>query len=129
MLAIDTNVIVRFLTGDDPIQARKARTLVDTSDVWVSMTVLLETDWVLRSAYGFSTERVAVALSDFAGLPRVRLADAPLAAQALQWAQQGMDFADALHIAGANACEAFVTFDTACVKVARANRGVTVRKL
>ena len=54
MLAIDTNVIVRYLTGDHPQQARKARTLIESEHVFVCTTVLLETEWVLRSVYGLT---------------------------------------------------------------------------
>jgi predicted nucleic acid-binding protein len=52
MLAIDTNLIVRYLTGDHPEQSPKARALIDSEDVFVCTTVLLETEWVLRSVYG-----------------------------------------------------------------------------
>lgn len=71
MLAIDTNLIVRYLVGDDPGQAARARRLIDNNDVFVGITVLLETEWVLRSVYEFSAAQCAKALSDFAGLPRV----------------------------------------------------------
>src|SRR5271165_3450212 len=54
MLAIDTNLVVRYLVGDDPGQAARARSLIDNNDVFVCTTVLLETEWVLRSVYGFS---------------------------------------------------------------------------
>src|ERR1041385_573755 len=53
MLAIDTNVVVRYLTSDHPKQAARAEALVERQDVFVATTVLLETEWVLRSAYGF----------------------------------------------------------------------------
>ena len=54
MRAIDTNVVVRYLTGDDPVQAPKARAAVDAGPVFASTTVLLESEWVLRSVYGFA---------------------------------------------------------------------------
>jgi predicted nucleic-acid-binding protein len=120
MLAVDTNVIVRFLTGDDPVQAARAKTLINAHPVFVSTTVLLETEWVLRSAYDFSAKQVGAALTDFAGLPRVTLEDPALAAQALAWMADGMDFADALHVARAATCDAFVTFDEKCLKRVRA---------
>ena len=50
MDAIDTNVIVRYLTGDHPRQSAKARSLIETRPVHVATTVLLETEWVLRHA-------------------------------------------------------------------------------
>jgi hypothetical protein len=70
MLAIDTNLIVRYLVGDDAGQAARVRRLIDNNDVFVCTTVLLETEWVLRSVYRFSAAQCAKALSDFAGLPR-----------------------------------------------------------
>lgn len=82
MLAIDTDLIVRYLVGDDSGQAVRARRLIDNNDVFVCTTVLLETEWVLRSVYGFSAARCARALSGFAGLPRVNLEDAAAAAMA-----------------------------------------------
>src|SRR5215469_18811253 len=53
MLAIDTNVLVRFLTGDDPEEAATARELFAREQVRIAKTVLLEAECVLRSAYGF----------------------------------------------------------------------------
>jgi predicted nucleic acid-binding protein len=127
MLAIDTNVIVRYLTGDHPEQSRQAKALIDSADVFVAITVFLETEWVLRGAYGYSPPEVAKALRAFAGLTRVKLEDSALAAKALDWMGQGMDFADALHIASAADCEAFVSFDRGLAKAARRVRGVKVR--
>ena len=58
MLGLDTNVLVRLLIEDDASQTRRARKLVDTAiaeqeTVLVSLPVLLETEWVLRSRYAF----------------------------------------------------------------------------
>jgi predicted nucleic-acid-binding protein len=128
MLAVDTNVIVRYLTNDHPRQSRLARELVDGQDVWVPTTVLLETEWVLRSVYRYSTVQITTALRKFAGLPRVALENPALAAQALNWVEQGMDFADALHLgAGSDNCEAFVTFNTDFIKAARKTNTPNVR--
>ncbi len=125
MLAIDTNLIVRYLVGDDPGQAARARRLIDNNDVFVCTTVLLETEWVLRSVYGFSA--AAKALSDFAGLQRTSLEDAAAAAKALGWMRQGVDFADGLHLAKAEGCEAFISFDQDFAKAANALGGTKVR--
>jgi predicted nucleic acid-binding protein len=120
MPAIDTNLIVRYLTGDHPGQSAKARAVIDGEDVFVSTTVLLETDRVLRSAYGFDSARVCAALRAFAGLPRVSLEDPALAATALDRAMHGLDFADALHLGRAEDRGDFVTFDRRLIKAARA---------
>ena len=127
MLALDTNVIVRYLTADHPEQFAKASVLIRSEDVYVCTTVLLETEWVLRGGYRFSREEIIAALTAFAGLPRVNLEDPALAAKALDWMRSGLDFADALHLAKAEGCEAFVSFDQRFATVANALSEVKVR--
>ena len=127
MLAVDTNVIVRYLTQDDAEQFAKASALIRSEDVYVCTTVLLETEWVLRCSYRFGRERISAALAAFAGLPRVTLEDPAAAAKALDWMRRGMDFADALHLAKALGCEAFVSFDQRFAAVANALSEVKVR--
>ena len=127
MLAVDTNVIVRYLTRDDAEQFARASALIHNEDVYACTTVLLETEWVLRRAYRFSRERVVAALTAFAGLPSVTLEDAASAAKALNWTQRGMDFADALHLAKAQGCEAFISFDQQFAILANALSEVKVR--
>jgi predicted nucleic-acid-binding protein len=127
MLAIDTNIIVRYLVNDDHAQAAEARKLVDNNDIFVCTTVLLETEWVLRSVYGLSVAQCTKALVDFAGLPRVNLEDVSVAAKALDWMSKGVDFADGLHLAKAEACDAFISVDRHFVRAARALGGIKVR--
>ena len=127
MLAVDTNVIVRYLTRDDAEQFATASALIQDEDVYVCTTVLLETEWVLRGAYRFSRERVIGALAAFAGLPRVTLEDPASAAKALDWTLRGMDFADALHLAKAQGCDAFISFDRGFAAVADGLSNIKVR--
>jgi predicted nucleic acid-binding protein len=91
--------------------------------------VLLEAEWVLRSVFGFTPSEIAEALTDFAGLPNVKLEDAPTIATALGWLAEGMDFADALHVANARGSDTFVTFDRALAKKARKLTDIEVRVL
>jgi predicted nucleic-acid-binding protein len=51
MIAVDTNILVRILTNDDPIQARRAVKILKSDDIFISKSVLLETERVLRQAY------------------------------------------------------------------------------
>jgi predicted nucleic-acid-binding protein len=111
MLAIDTNLVVRYLTADHPEQSARAKALIEGAEVFVCTTVVLETEWVLRSAYSFATSQIAPAIRAFAGLPQVSVEDPALIALALDWMERGMDFADALHLAKAAGCEAFISFD------------------
>jgi predicted nucleic-acid-binding protein len=119
MLAIDTNVVVRYLVGDDPKQSARARASIDGEDVFVSTTVMLEAEWVLRSVYGFTSVQICKAFRDFAGLALVSLEDPALLTAAIDRTARGMDFADALHVGRAEACDAFVTFDRKLIKAAR----------
>jgi predicted nucleic-acid-binding protein len=126
VLAVDTNIIDRYLTADHPEQFAKADALI-CEDVYVCTTVVLETEWVLRRGYRFSRDQIVAALTAFAGLPRVTLENPALTAQALEWMRSGLDFADALHLAKAAGCEAFVSFDQRFVPVANALSEVKVR--
>jgi predicted nucleic-acid-binding protein len=127
MLAIDTNLVVRYLTADHPEQSAQAKTLIDGTDVFVCTTVLLETEWVLRSAYGFAASRLVPAMRGFAGLPHVAMEDPALIARALDWMDCGMDFSDALHLAKAAECEAFISFDRRLAAAANRLDAIPVR--
>lgn len=119
MLAIDTNLIVRYLTDDHPGQSARARALIDGHPVFASVTVMLEVEWVLRSAYGYRPVDIARALRAFAGLPTVAIEDEAIVAASLDLAEKGMDFADALHLGRSAHCEGFATFDRKFVKAAK----------
>ena len=118
MRAVDTNVVVRYLTGDDPGQAARAKAAIDAGNVFVSTTVLLESAWVLRSVYGLAGEEAAAALRAFSGLPGVSVESPDLIAEALGRAETGMDIADALHLGAAARCEALLTFDRRFIELA-----------
>ncbi len=111
MHAVDTNVVIRFMTADDPEQAQKARTLFGREPVFLSRTVLLEVEWVLRGVYRMPVAKIVPALRALAGLPGVTVENAQLVAEAMDWADAGMDFADALTLASSAECEDFLTFD------------------
>ncbi|TVQ32818.1 MAG: type II toxin-antitoxin system VapC family toxin [Geminicoccaceae bacterium] len=120
MLAIDTNLIVRYLTGDHPEQSPRARALIDGELVFAPITVVLEVEWVLRSAYDYQPREVARALRAFAGLPTVTVENAAVVAAALDLAEAGMDFADALHLGKSDHCDGLATFDRKFARAARA---------
>jgi predicted nucleic-acid-binding protein len=72
---------------------------------------MLKTEWVLRAGYGFHASHIAAAIRGVAGLPGVSVEQPARLASALEWMEDGMDFADALHLAGSGHCSAFLTFD------------------
>lgn len=116
MIALDTNVIVRALTQDEPAQAKKAARVLREDSLHVSKTVLVEVEWVLRKAYGFPADRINDALLRFVGLKGLSVEDRASVLRALGWHVRGMDFADALHLASSTAASAFVTFDAALAR-------------
>lgn len=118
MRAIDTNVLVRFLTKDDPEQYAKARALIEGGDIFVATTVLLEAEWVLRSGYEYAPTKIINALRSVGGLAGVTLESPDVTAQALAWSETGMHFADALHLASSNRQGSFHTFDAKLIKSA-----------
>lgn len=111
MLAVDTNVVVRYLIRDDVLQAERARQLLTQNPVWLAKTVILEIEWVLRSIYGLEPARILDLLESVLGLPRVSAEDAFHVAQALQWARKGLELADALHLASRDGAPGFASFD------------------
>lgn len=119
MTAVDTNVLVRLLTGDDPAQADSARHLFAAGPIWIAKTVLLETGWVLRSLYGFEEAAICDAFRKLLGLKNVNAEDGPGVAAALALTSQGIEFADALHLSGRPPGTAFVSFDKAFVRRAK----------
>ena len=118
MIAVDTNIVVRFLTHDDAGQYQKAYTLFDKHDVFIADSVMLETEWVLRFAYNFDAQRIANALAQLLGLPNVHVNHPSLLAQAIAWHSQVLNFADAFHLASSQQCKTFFTFDKKMVKAA-----------
>lgn len=119
MIALDTNVVVRLIVNDDPAQVRAARELVLANDVVVTTSVVLETEWVLRGAYGFDSQEIGRALKAFFSVEQVALAEPNVVWPALSYQEQGLDFADAVHLAAATEVGRIATFDRKLGKAAR----------
>ncbi len=122
MKAVDTNILVRLVTRDDERQAAAAEALVEAGNVLILPTVVLETEWVLRSRYGLSRRRIADGLTTLLGQPEIAVASGKAVAGALAAYAEGGDFADHLHfaLAAEQGAAAFVTFDGDFVAVAGA---------
>jgi predicted nucleic-acid-binding protein len=113
MIAVDTNLLVRYAVKDDPVQTVTAIDFLRNNPCHVLKTVLLELAWVLSSTAGYNLSREVVAerLRHILGLPTVEMEDAVSVAQAITWFEQGMDFADALHLASSSRLHGFATMD------------------
>jgi predicted nucleic-acid-binding protein len=123
MIAADTNVLVRYVTNDDPVQARKAADLLAGQEtILIAHSVLLEVEWVLRAVYELPRPAILKAMRQILGLPSTHVDQAALIAETLDRYGRGFDFADALHLALTAAASPFVTFDKRLVRAAEGQR-------
>lgn len=127
MIALDTNVLVRYLVADNPEQALAAQALLAglTSEqpAFVCREVIVETVWVLHRAYRFSREEIATVLEDVLTIEGLDVEMANDVASALsQFRKGGADFADLMIAAAAkrSGAEPVYTFDEKFAKVAGA---------
>ena len=125
MLGLDTNVLVRFLVQDDQAQFQRAQKLLARElrvgdAVLISLLVLLETEWVLRSRYGLAKAEIAAAFSGLLDSIEVRFEDEHCVESALfTWKDSSADFADCLIGARHRAlgCRATASFDARAAKL------------
>jgi predicted nucleic-acid-binding protein len=125
MLGVDTNVLVRYLIRDDLPQYEKARRWIDREvargePVLVSLLVLLETEWVLRSRYELSKADIVRAFSALLDTADLAFEDEPSVENAVySWKDSAADFADCLIEAHNRrmGCSATATFDGKALKL------------
>ena len=116
MIGLDTNVLARYFVAstDAPSQKQSlaAKKLLESGkSLYVSKSVVLELEWVLRGYYKCSPEEVMAVMSHLLAMSHLEVEDrvaVELAAAALG---DGFDFADALHHGSARHCSSMVTFD------------------
>lgn len=125
MIGLDTNVLARYVMQDDPRQSPRATRLMESltpeAPGFVSLVVLVELVWVLKSNYGLERGQVAAVLETLLRSKELVIDRAEAVLQALQrFASAGADFADALieRLAAAAGCEATFTFDAGAAKSA-----------
>jgi len=113
MRAVDTNVLVRLLVNDDPAQADIARQAMALEPVFVPKTVVLELTWVLRSSYRMAPAAISMGIEGLLSAEGISVEDAAAVRRAVAWFREGLDFADALHLASSGHVDSLVTFDAA----------------
>ena len=119
MVAIDTNLLVRLLTADHPAQYNASRKLFADEDIFISDSVLLETEWVLRAAFDLSPADVYQALRSVLGLANVHVGNTGMIARIIDWHEAAFDFSDAFHLATTQDQDCFKTFDSEFIKLAK----------
>lgn len=123
MRALDTNILARFFVddADDPqaIRQRPAAIAALSERSFVSVTVLLELECVLRGFYELPTRDVSSVLRALASIEHVTLEDRDKVLAAIDAFDRGVDFADALHLARSSRASEFATFDQRLAKRAK----------
>lgn len=128
MPALDTNVLVRYIVQDDPLQLAAAKRLIrrcvaEGSTLFVPVTVVLELEWVLRSSFEFAKDDVLMTLSSLFSAAELTFESERALEVALQLFRKGSaDFADCLHVALAMQAgeQPLWTFDKGAAKVSGA---------
>ena len=120
MKSLDTNVLARFFI-DDPEDAQAARqrpaAIAALSErAYVSVTVLLEFEWVMRGFYTLTPRDTVKVLRALAGIEHLTLEDRAAVLTAIDALEKGLDFADALHLARSSRATVFATFDRRLAK-------------
>ncbi len=124
MIAVDTNVLVRFLVSDDPAQAALAAAALDACSIedpaFVSREVAIELFWVLERVYGLSRNDTAETLANLLRASRIAFENAHRVAAALSGTlASGLDFADQLIAFAARdqGASTTLTFDKRAAKI------------
>lgn len=119
MLALDTNILVRLVTNDDPAQAQRVQEALDAElaaghDCMVGHIVLCELVWVLGRLYGYSVAQCQQTVAELLAFAGLRFESLPAVLAAFKaWQSHGGDWAD--HLIGAQmlaqGCDAVLTLD------------------
>lgn len=124
MKALDTNVLARFfIDDDDDPQAARQRPLAVQAlaeRCFVSVTVLLDLEWVMRGFYELPRPDISRVFRALAGIEHVTLEDRDAVLMAVDAFDQGLDFADALHVARSRRASGFATFNRRLARRAQA---------
>ena len=116
-VAVDTNVLVRAVVRDDPVQARAAiKVLTNAELIAIALPCLCELVWVLRSVYGFQTADASAAIRALLAAANVAM-NRPAVEAGLSMLEAGGDFADGVIAYEGNwlAGETFISFDKKAV--------------
>lgn len=126
--SVDTNILARYVVGDDPDQAARA-TLALAEPSFVSLTVLLELAWLLSSRYGMDRATLAATLGDIAALPTIHMGEPALVEWAIDRFSAGADVADMIHIIASRNAESFVTFESRLARLAGPDSPIPIETL
>jgi predicted nucleic-acid-binding protein len=126
--SIDANIVLRWLTGDNPHQAAVAASVL-AKPVFVPLTALVEIAWVLQSSYRYDRVALNEALTVLLDLATVTVSDEPGVRWALGRHAAGADFPDMLHLVASRGAASFATFERQLAQRAGADTPLPVETL
>ena len=126
MISLDTNILVRLLTNDEPRQAQKARAALDLAAqrkhrVWISVVVVCELVWVLQRLYGYDRAQIIVGLNALLKFPGLEMEQPAVVRQAVdELERKSANFADILlgYLSAEQGADHVLTFDKKAAKLA-----------
>jgi predicted nucleic-acid-binding protein len=111
VISVDTNIIVRLITGDDEQQVKLATSLAEREVLYVSLTVLIEAEWVLRSSYEYDRNAICAAFEALPQVLNLSYQDEVGVRWALERYSLGGELADYIHLVSSAVIGRFATFE------------------
>ena len=125
MIALDTNVVIRYLAQDDPWQAAAAtrlmeKTLTTDNPGFIALVTVCEIAWVLEACYAADRASVREAIEGLLGTKQIAVESSELVWKAIRaWVDTSADLSDAIigQVGLARGAGKIVTFDKAAAKL------------
>lgn len=128
MRAVDTNVLFRWIVGDDSKQTATALALVEEG-FYLPLTVLMELEWVLRSVARMERSAIAGAMAVIVATETISMDNEAAILWAVDRYRRGADWADLIHLISASGATSFATFDRRLSRQAGPNSPVAIEMI
>ena len=128
MKSVDTNILARWITRDDPIQSPLADRVMQTP-AYVPLTILIELAWVLTDSYGFDRALLNSTLRAMLEVDTITIASEAGVRWALDRHAAGADFPDMVHLVASHGTDAFLSFERRLATLAGPDSPVPVERV
>lgn len=126
MIGVDTNILVRYFTQDEPVQAQVVEKIIENyanspNSLFINNIVMCELVWVLEKGYKYSKEQVGVVINQMLSTEEFTFEKQELLWLALnEYVQNKLDYSDALIglINKSSGCHETLTFDQGAARAA-----------
>jgi predicted nucleic-acid-binding protein len=126
---VDANIVIRLIVEDDMNQVTMIQQAMADHELYVSLTVFLECEWVLRSRYKYTRTRIAEAFAGLIDLENLQVEAPEWILWAIDRYDKGSDFGDVLHLIAVRNTDQFMTLDQKLLRKAGSEVPIKVRVL